>query len=81
MENWVTIAIIYVDAYLIILGLIKRELQYSDFDNNKRIRLRLAYIKFQQLFYIGSNNRSLAIIKLLDMWKMKKYLMIGTKKN
>jgi len=81
VENWVTIAIIYVDAYLIILGLIKRALQYSDFDNNKRIRLRLAYIKFQQLFYIGSNNRSLAIIKLLDMWKMKKYLMIGTKKN
>ncbi len=46
-ENRVAIAIIYVNTYLMILGLIKRELQRSNFNNNKRIRLRLAHIEFQ----------------------------------
>ncbi len=44
--NKVAIVIIHIDAYLTILGLIEKELQCSDFDNNKRIRLRLTYIKF-----------------------------------
>ncbi len=45
--NRVATAIIHIDAYLMILGLIKRELQCSDLDNNERIRLRLAHIEFQ----------------------------------
>jgi len=42
VENRVAIAIIHVDAYFMILGLIERELQYLDLDNNEKIRLRLA---------------------------------------
>ncbi len=45
-ENRVTTAIIHINAYLMILGLIERELQHPDLENNKRIRLRLAYIEF-----------------------------------
>ena len=60
-ENRVAIAIIYVNTYLMILGLIKRELQLSNFNNNKRIRLRLAHIEFQWLFYAGITNGSSAV--------------------
>ncbi len=44
--NRVAIAIIYIDTYLMILGLIERELQWPNIDNNERIRLRLAHIEF-----------------------------------
>ncbi len=46
VRNKLVTAIIHIDAYLMILGLIKRELQCLDLDNNKKIRLRLAYLEF-----------------------------------
>ena len=45
-RNRVAIIIIYINTYLMILGLIERELQWPNLDNNERIRLRLAYIEF-----------------------------------
>ena len=45
-RNKIATAIIHIDAYLIILELIERELQRLDLDNNKRIRLRLTHIEF-----------------------------------
>jgi len=46
IENRLAIAIIHIDAYLMILRLIEKELQRLDIDNNERIKLRLAYIEF-----------------------------------
>ena len=46
IENHIAIVIIYIDTYIIVLDLIKRELQCLDFDNNKKIRLKLIHIKF-----------------------------------
>ncbi len=46
IENRLATAIIHIDAYLMILGLIERELQCSDLNNNERIRLRLIHIEF-----------------------------------
>ncbi len=45
-RNRLAIAIIHIDTYLMILGLIERELQCSDIDNNERVRLRVVYIEF-----------------------------------
>ena len=45
-RNKLATVIIHIDAYLVILELIKRELQYLDLDNNERIRLRLAHLEF-----------------------------------
>ncbi len=44
--NRIAIAIIHINAYLTILELIERELQYPDLYNNKRIKLRLVHIEF-----------------------------------
>ena len=55
-KNRLATVIIHINTYLMILGLIERELQRSDLDNNKRIRLRLAHLKFQWLFYTGKSN-------------------------
>ncbi len=55
-RNRLATAVIHVDTYLTILGLIERELQRPDLDNNERIRLRSAHLEFQRLFYAGRNN-------------------------
>jgi len=51
-----TAFVTHINTYLIILGLVERELQCPDLDNNERIRLRLAHIEFQQLFYTSIMN-------------------------
>ena len=56
VRNRLATAIIHINTYLTILGLIKRELQCSDLDSAERIRLRSAYLEFQRLFYAGRNN-------------------------
>ena len=56
-RNRLATAVIHVNTYLTILGLIERELQCPDLDNNERIRLRAAHLEFQQLFYAGRSNR------------------------
>ncbi len=45
-RNCIAIVIIHINTYLIILELIKRELQCPDLNNNERIKLRLTYIEF-----------------------------------
>ncbi len=57
VENRVATVIIYIDVYFMILELIKKELQCPDLENNERIRLRLAHIEFQRLFYADIINR------------------------
>ncbi len=46
VENYMTTAIIHINIYLIILGLIEKELQCPTLDNSKKIRLRLVHIEF-----------------------------------
>jgi len=57
-RNRLVTAVIHVNTYLTILGLIERELQCPDLDNNERIRLRAIHLEFQWLFYAGRNNGS-----------------------
>src|SRR6266498_216018 len=57
-RNRLATAVIHVNTYLTILGLIERELQHSDLNSNERIRLRLAHLEFQRLFYTGRSNGS-----------------------
>src|SRR6266540_7032151 len=55
-RNRLATAVIHVNTYLTILGLIERELQRSDLENNERTRLRSAHLEFQRLFYAGRSN-------------------------
>ncbi len=55
-RNRLATAVIHVNTYLTILGLIERELQYPELDNNERVRLRLAHLELQRLFYAGRSN-------------------------
>ena len=55
-RNRLATAVIHVNTYLTILGLIERELQRPDLDSNERIRLRSAHLEFQRLFYAGRSN-------------------------
>ena len=50
-----------------ILGLIERELQHSDLNSDKRIRLRSAHLEFQRLFYAGRSNGLLTVRKDLQI--------------
>ena len=71
-RNRLAIAIIHINTYLTILELIERELQWLDFNNNERIKLRLAHLEFQRLFYVGRTNEPLTIRKDLQIcegWK------------
>ena len=55
-RNRLATAVIHVNTYLMILGLIERELQRPDLESNERIRLRSAHLEFQRLFYTGRSN-------------------------
>ena len=55
-RNRLATAVIHVNTYLTILGLIEKELQRPDLDSNERIRLRSAHLEFQRLFYGGRSN-------------------------
>ena len=49
-------AIIHIESYLTILGLIKQELANPDITLERLIEIRCAYLEFQRLFYSGSTN-------------------------
>ncbi len=55
-RNRLATAVIHVNTYLTILGLIERELQNPNLENNERIRLKSAHLEFQRLFYGGRSN-------------------------
>jgi len=55
-RNRLATVVIHVNTYLTILGLIERELQRPDINNNERIRLRSTHLEFQRLFYVGRSN-------------------------
>jgi len=55
-RNRLAIAVIHINTYLTILGLIERELQRPNLESNERIRLRSAHLEFQRLFYAGRSN-------------------------
>ena len=72
VENRVATVIIYIDVYFMILELIKKELQCPDLENNERIRLRLAHLEFQQLFYTGRSNRPSTVwrdLQIREEWE------------
>ena len=56
VRNRLTMAVIHINTYLTILGLIERELQRPDLDSNERIRLRSTHLEFQRFFYAGRSN-------------------------
>ncbi len=55
-RNWVAAAIIYIESYLTILGLIEQELANPDITLEHLIKIRRAHLEFQRLFYNGSTN-------------------------
>ncbi len=56
VRNRLATAVIHVNTYLTILGIIERELQRPNLKSNEKIRLRSAYLEFQRLFYVGRSN-------------------------
>ncbi len=56
VRNWVAAAIIHIESYLTILGLIKQELANLDIILERLVEIRCAHLEFQQLFYSGSIN-------------------------
>ena len=71
-RNSLATAVIHVNTYLIILGLIKRELQRPDLKSNERVSLRSAHLEFQRLFYAGRSNRPLTVrrdLQIRERWE------------
>ena len=71
-RNRLATAVIHVNTYLTILGLIERELQRPDLDSNERIRLRSAHLEFQRLFYAGRSNGPPAVrgdLQIRERWE------------
>ena len=58
VRNRVTAAIIHIESYLTILGLIEQELANLDITLERLVEIRCAHLKFQRLFYSGSTNGS-----------------------
>ncbi len=56
VRNRVAAAIIHIESYLTILGLIEQELANSDITLERLVEIRRAHLKFQRLFYSGSTN-------------------------
>ena len=56
VRNWVAAAIIHIESYLTILGLIKQELANLDIILERLVEIRRTHLEFQQLFYSGSTN-------------------------
>ena len=71
-RNRLATTVIHVNIYLMILGLIERELQRPDLDNNERVRLRSAHLEFQRLFYAGRSNGPLTVrrdLQICEGWE------------
>ncbi len=67
VRNRLATAVIHVNTYLMILGLIKRKLQHLDLNSNERIRLRSAHLEFQRLFYASRSNGPLTVRRDLQI--------------
>ncbi len=71
-RNRLATAVIHVNTYLTILGLIERELQNPNLGSDERIRLRSAHLEFQRLFYGGRSNRPPAVrgdLQIRERWE------------
>ena len=55
-RNWVAAAIIHIESYLMILGLIEQELANPDITLERLVEIRRAHLEFQRLFYSESIN-------------------------
>ncbi len=56
VRNWIAAAIIHIESYLTILGLIEQELANPDITLERLVEIRHAYLEFQRLFYSRSTN-------------------------
>src|SRR6266540_7506946 len=57
VRNQVAAAIIHIESYLTILGLIEQKLANPNVILERLIEIRCVYLEFQRLFYSGSTNR------------------------
>ena len=57
VRNRIATAIVHIESYLIILGLIEQELANPDITLERLIEIRHAHLEFQRLFYSRSTNR------------------------
>ena len=57
-RNRVAAAIIHIESYLTILGLIEQELANPGITLERLVEIRHAHLEFQRLFYSGSTNGS-----------------------
>ena len=56
VRNRIAVAIIYIESYLTILGLIEQELANPDITLERLVEIRRAHLEFQRLFYSESIN-------------------------
>ncbi len=64
-RNWVAAAIIHIESYLTILGLIEQELANLDIILERLVEIRRAHLEFQRLFYSRSTNRPVQYNELI----------------
>ena len=58
VRNQIATAIIHIESYLTILGLIEQKLANPNITLERLVELRRAHLEFQRLFYSGNTNRS-----------------------
>ncbi len=58
VRNRVAAAIIHIESYLTILGLIEQELANPNITLERLVEIRRAHLEFQRLFYSGRTNGS-----------------------
>ena len=57
VRNWVAAAIIHIESYLTILGLIEQELANPDITLEHLVEIKRVHLEFQRLFYSRSTNK------------------------
>ena len=57
-RNRIAAAIIHIESYLTILGLIERALTNTNLTLEELVQLRRAHLEFQRLFYSGRTDGS-----------------------
>jgi len=64
VRNRIAAAIIYIESYLKILGLIEQELANPNIILERLVEIRCAHLEFQRLFYSESTNESRPIQRI-----------------
>ena len=72
-------AIIHIESYLTILGLIEQELANPNITLKRLVEIRHAHLEFQRLFYSGNTNGPVQYNKLTRF--LRDYKLLFEKQN